>query len=332
MKIALPANDLSDRRLTTYAALGVEALTVPHQLQTEYIARSPKPLVPPAGQPAPARQPAPPDVSQLRQVCQRVRSFGLEPIATGLSLSRDIITGGPARADDMARFLASVRAVADAGIGVVTLNFTALRASEGYGIHHQGRGGAHVRDFAASRQSGLLPLPEVGQHTHEELWQHLTSFLEQAVPVARSAGVRLAMHPNDPPVQVFRGVAQPLCDLATMQRLVETVDDPANSIYFDSGVATEWGEDAVAVAGWFASRDRIGIAHIRNVRVERPGSRYTESFIDDGDADIAAVIRVLQTCGYTGGIDPDHTPACTMDGEEMWIGWAYAVGALRGFR
>ncbi|MDA0335742.1 MAG: mannonate dehydratase [bacterium] len=253
-------------------------------------------------------------------ICPTVRSFGLEPIATGLSLSRDIITGGPARDDDMARFLASVRVVAEAGIGVITVNFTALRASEGYGSHHQGRGGAHVRDFDAARQSRLLLLPEGGQHTHDDLWHHLTSLLKQAVPVARTVGVRLAMHPNDPPVPVFRGVAQPLCDLATMRRLVETVDDPANSIYFDSGVATEWGEDAVAVARWFASRDRIGIAHIRNVRVERPRTRYTESFIDDGDADIAAVIRVLQECGYTGGINPDHTPACTMDGEEMWIG------------
>ena len=329
MKIALPADDLSEWRLEAYAAMGVEAVTVPHHLQTDYVARSPKPLVPPAGRAAAVCQPEPPDADQLRQVCQRVRDFGLEPIATALGLSRDILTGGPERADAMARFQESVRVVGDAGLGVVTLNFTALRASEGYGSHHDGRGGAHVRDFDAARQLDLPPLPDVGEHSHGEMWNHLTQFLQQGVPVAAAAGVRFAMHPNDPPVDVFRGVAQPMCDFAAMRRLVETVDDPANSIYYYSGVSTEWGVDAVTVAHWFGGRDRIGIAHIRNGRVQQQRQRYTETFIDDGDADIAAVLRALHECGYDGGIDPDHTPGFTMDGDEMWIGWANCVGALR---
>lgn len=332
MKIALPANDLSECRLRRYVQMGVEAVTVPHRLQTTYLAQPPKPLVPPAGTPLIAPQPAPPDVAELRQVCDHVRRFGLDPIATALALCGDVLTGGSGRDAELARFCEGVRVIGDAGIGVITTNFTVLRASEGYGSHHNGRGGAQARDFDADRQAGLPVLEDLGVHTADDMWDRLDWFLQRAVPVAAAAGVRFALHPNDPPVEVFRGVAQPLCNLAAMQRLVQQVDDPANSIYYDSGVATEWGQDAVEVAHWFAGRDRIGLAHIRNVRVQTPGLRYTEGFVDDGDADIAAVLRVLHECGYTGGIDPDHTPGFTMDEAELWIGWAYAIGALRGCR
>jgi mannonate dehydratase len=332
VKIALPANDLSDRRLGAYVAMGVEALTVPHRLNTEYVARSPKPMVPPVGRGPSDGQAAPPQASELRRVCARAREFGLEPIATGVGLSRDIIMCGSGRDADIATFAEAVRVIGDVGIGVITLNFTALRASEGYDSHHDGRGGAQQRNFDASRVQDLPPLRDVGSHSASDMWQRLAWFLEQTVPVAAAAGVRFAMHPNDPPVEQFRGVAQPLCDFGAMQRLVESVDDAANCVYFDSGVATEWGENSADVARWFASRDRIGIAHIRNVRVHEPRLHYTETFIDDGDADIAAVLQVLRDCGYDGGIDPDHTPGFTMDGEEMWIGWATSVGTLRGLR
>ena len=66
------------------------------------------------------------------------------------------------------------------------------------------------------------------------------------------------MHPNDPPVPLFRGVAQPLADLASMKRLVDVVDSPSNSVFFDTGVTTEWGEDAVEVIGYFGGRDLLG--------------------------------------------------------------------------
>ena len=142
MKICLPAPDLSTERLRLYARLGVEAVTVPHRVRTDYVARSPKPLVPPAGRGASGPQPPPPDVDELRRVTDRVRDFGLQPAATSLGLSAAIVTDGADRESDMDTFAEGLRAIGAAGIEVVTLNFTALRASEGYGSHHGGRGGA----------------------------------------------------------------------------------------------------------------------------------------------------------------------------------------------
>jgi mannonate dehydratase len=163
------------------------------------------------------------------------------------------------------------------------------------------------------------------------MWDRLVYFLEALVPTAEAAGVKLAAHPNDPPVPVYRGVAQPFSELADWQRLIEVVDSPANTLFFDSGVTTEIGEDAVAVARYFGERGRIGMVHFRNVRVLEPRYHYLETFHDDGDCDMAGVLHALQACGYDGPLDPDHTPGIDGDTSDTRIGWAFAIGQIIGW-
>jgi len=163
------------------------------------------------------------------------------------------------------------------------------------------------------------------------MWERLTLFLRAIVPVAERAGLRLALHPNDPPVPVYRGVAQPLWNLDSMKRLADVIDSRANSIFFDTGVTTEYGEDAAEAIRYFGRRDRIGTVHFRNVRVEEPHYRYTETFVDEGDCDIVACMRAFAEVGYEGGIDPDHTPGLIDDAHSS-MGWAYAIGQLRALR
>ncbi|MBT3343391.1 MAG: TIM barrel protein [Gemmatimonadetes bacterium] len=333
MKISLPAPELSQQRLESYRRMGVQVVTVPRRLRTEATQRPIKPLVPPAATGETTSQAPPPDPQELARIVARCCEFGLEPGSIDWGLSTAILSGEPRREQDLSLFNESVRIIGASGIGVITLNFTRLRASEGYRLAPgAGRGGADLRDFDATRIDGLPPLPAVGEHDEAAMWDRLIWFLEGAVPVAASAGVRFAMHPNDPPVPSFRGVAQPLHNLAAMQRLVQAVDDPANGIFLDTGVATEWGEDAVAVVDWFARRDRVSLAHVRNVQVDEPMRRYAETFVDAGDADIGACLRCLADCGYKGGIDPDHTPRFTVDGSDLAIGWSWALGALAGWR
>ena len=130
----------------------------------------------------------------------------------------------------------------------------------------------------------------------------------------------------------YRGVAQPLCDRAAMRRLLDLADHPANSLYLDTGVATEWGDDAAAVIEDFGARDRIAAVHLRNVRVQSPRERYTEAFLDEGDGDAVAWMRALHGVGYAGPVDPDHVPHLTGDTEDLRAGWAWAVSHLRALR
>jgi mannonate dehydratase len=196
----------------------------------------------------------------------------------------------------------------------------------------RGRGGAHLRDFDFERIKGLPPLESVGQHTLAEMWDRLAYFLQAVIPTAEAAGVRMACHPNDPPVPDYRGVAQPLSDLASWKRLIDLVDSPANSLYFDTGVTTELGEDAVAAIHYFGERDRIGTVHFRNVRVELPRYKYVETFHDEGDCDMAACMRAFHEVGYTGLIDPDHTPGISADTPGAQVGWAFAIGQIIALR
>jgi sugar phosphate isomerase/epimerase len=166
------------------------------------------------------------------------------------------------------------------------------------------RPGAHGRAadplaYDYDRSKDLPPLPEVGTHTLDEMWRNVTYFLKAVVPVAEESGVRLALHPNDPPVPLSRGSGQIRATLDGWKRLIEIVPSPSNGITYDCGVTRELGEDPVEVCRWFGERDRINHVHYRNVRVRRPGVAYTEVFPDEGQVDLFAVMKELVRQRYS---------------------------------
>ena len=328
-KISKGLGNVAESTLRFFAQIGVEEVSIPARHNDDVQLR---PLVPSPQLKAPGSLPAMWDEAELQRIAERVRAFNLNPTLMDLPLSGRILLGLEGRDEDLRDVEMRVQMAARVGIGVLTYNFTALRASEGYAAcEGAGRGGAHLRDFDFARIEGLPPLEDVGQHSAEQMWEHLTLFLRAIVPVAERAGLRLALHPNDPPVPVYRGVAQPLWNLDSMKRLVDVIDSRANSVFFDTGVTTEYGEDAAEAIRYFGRRDRIGTVHFRNVWVEEPYYRYTETFVDEGDCDIVACMRAFAEVGYEGGIDPDHTPRLIDDAHSS-MGWAYAIGQLRALR
>jgi len=329
-KIGKGLGNLAEETLRFFRQIGVEEVAVPARFNVNVNLR---PLVPAAQLKAPGPLPPMWDEEELERIVGHVRAFDLEPTIMDLPLSGAVLLNRDGRDEDLRDIEARVQLAARVGIRVLTYNFTALRASEGYAAQEgAGRGGADLRDFDYARIESLPPIDEVGEHGIDEMWGRLEYFLKAIVPVAESAGVRLALHPNDPPVSVYRGVAQPLWNLAAMKRLIEVVDSPANSIFFDTGVTTEYGEDAVEAIRYFGGRDRIGTVHFRNVHVEEPYHKYTETFVDEGDCDIIACMRAFAAVGYKGSIDPDHTPGITGAAADSQAGWAYAVGQLRALR
>ena len=332
-KISMPVRDLSEQRLRFLRQIGVEAITIPARYSTQLVEPAGDLLVPPAQSSPPAAPLVSWSEEELSRVCERVKEFDLEPMAINLPVPGSILLGAPERDADLQAVGAALRAAGKSGIGVVTYTFTFLRASEGYALRQGGgRGGAGLRDFDYDRIRDLPALPEVGVHSMANMWERLDFFLRAVVPVAEEAGVRLAVHPSDPPVPVYRGVAQPLADFQAMKRLIEVVDSPANCIFYDTGVSTEWGEDAVEVLRYFGSRDRIAAVHFRNVHVEEPRFRYIETFVDEGDCDMAACMTALKEVGYDGWVDPDHSPGIVSDGPDLRLGYTYALAYIRALR
>ncbi|MCB0186929.1 MAG: mannonate dehydratase [Caldilineaceae bacterium] len=291
-----------------------------------------RPLVPVA-QRGPAGAPLLWNEEELRRIITQVERFGLQPVQADLPLSGNIVLGRTGRDADLAIVKANIALAGKLGLQTLTYNFTALRASEGYGARlGAGRGGADLRDFDNTRIADLPPLPTVGEQPLAAMWERIADFLWAVIPVAEAAEVRLAVHPNDPPVPIYRGVAQPLADLAGLQQLVNLVDSSANCIFFDTGVTTEMGEDVVAVIRSFGERKRIGAVHFRNVCVTTPSYQYLETFQDEGDCNMAAAMRALHEVGYVGLLEPDHTPGIDGDTADTRIGWAFAIGQMIALR
>lgn len=329
LKLGKGLRDVSDESLRFFQQMGVHYVAMPSRYSTEVTKR---PLVPGVDRgPVPDAMLRAWDAGELIRIQDRIRSAGMEPLMVHLGRFPRILLGRPGAGEEMENVKQSIRAAGRAGIPVVEYNFTPLRASEGFG-QTTGRGGAGLRDFDDGRIKDLPPLGHVGTHTREQMWERLEGFLKEVIPVAEEAGVRMALHPNDPPVEAFRGAAQPMRSLADQKRLVETVDSPSNGVTIDTGVLTEMGEDAAEAIRWFGKRDRINHVHYRNVRVHTPYCKYTEVFHDEGDCDMLACMEAFFEVGYQYLLIPDHTPAFTTDTAGNQVGWAWALGYLHALR
>jgi mannonate dehydratase len=139
----------------------------------------------------------------------------------------------------------------------------------------------------------------------EELWSNLAYFLRAVVPVAQECGLRLAIHPDDPPWPIF-GIPRIVTDAAAVRRLLGIVDSPANSLCFCAGsFGVLAGNDLAAMAGEFAPR--TAFVHLRNVRITGPRS-FEESahWSGAGSLDLPGIVRTLVLSGYSGPFRPDH--------------------------
>jgi mannonate dehydratase len=256
--------------------------------------------------------PTPWTVSQLQVWMDKLKAGGVALGNLMISGFPKTVYGKPGRDEEIEKVSRSIEAAGQVGLPVIEYNFYAHRAMEGY-YEETGRGGAGLTGADYDRMKDLPPLPAEGAHSLDEMWANITYFLKAVVPVAEKAGVRLALHPNDPPFPNSRGSQQIMATLAGWKHLVEIVDSPANGITFDCGVTRELGEDPVEVCRYFGSRDRINHVHYRNPHVMQPYVKYDEGFIDEGDVNMFAVMKELIRVNYTREIYPEHPRALDYD-------------------
>ena len=254
----------------------------------------------------------------------------------------DILLDGPNRAEQIDGLKRLVKDAGRAGVPCIGYNFS-IAGVWGWRRGPFSRGGAVSVGFDASTVNLEEPLPDgvvwnmryrdpvAGAKpvrvTNEQIWDRLARFLTELAPVAEEAGVRLAAHPDDPPVDELRGSARLVNQQDKYARLLDIVDSPANSAELCLGSLQEMpGGDIYKTVREIARRDRIGYIHFRNVRGAVP--KYVETFIDDGDIDIVEIVRILRDEGYNGVLIPDHTPE--LDCAAPWhAGMAYALGYMR---
>ena len=163
--------------------------------------------------------------------------------------------------------------------------------------------------------------------TSQQLWDRAERLLEELVPVAAEAGVRLAAHPDDPPMPTLRGTPRLVYQPDRYQRLLDLVPSPANALEFCVGTVAEVTEgDVYTATETYSRQGAIAYVHLRNVRGKVPD--YEEVFIDEGDVDIVRILRILHQNGFQGVVIPDHTPS--LQCAAPWhAGMAYAIATIR---
>ncbi|MEZ5356863.1 MAG: mannonate dehydratase [Bryobacteraceae bacterium] len=267
----------------------------------------------------------------IRASLDRAKAAGLTVINMMIREPAEAIRGLPGADAAIEKFIQSIRAAGKAGLPIIEYNFYAHRLVEGY-YEQLGRGGAGLTAFGYDRVKDLPPLPEKGVHTKAQLFRRAEHFLKAVIPEAEKAGVRLALHPNDPPAPMSRGSEQLMATFEDWKRYLSIVKSPHNGMTFDCGVTRELGEDPVAVCRWMGEREQINHVHFRNVIVRKPYVDYTEVFIDEGSVNMYAVMKELVRVKYRWGLYPEHPRALDIDrNRENGIAGQYAKVGGGGF-
>jgi mannonate dehydratase len=283
--------------------------------------------------------PIPWDEIRLKDMMDKLRAGGLTLGNMMIVGFPNTLYGRPGRDEEIEKVKHSIRVAGKLGLPVVEYNFYAHRIVEGY-YEEKGRAGAGLTAFDNERVKNLPPLENEGAHSLEEMWANVTYFLKAVIPVAEQAGVRMALHPNDPPAPLSRGSGQIMGTVEGWKRLIDIVKSPSNGITFDCGVTKEMGHDPVEVCRYLGSRDRINHVHFRNVKVRKPYVDYTEVFIDEGENNMFAVMKELVKQKYPRLIYPEHPRAIDYDREHPgfrsqypggggYAAFAYNVGYAR---
>jgi mannonate dehydratase len=193
------------------------------------------------------------------------------------------------------------------------------------------RGGAIVTGFYYDDVKND-PLTWAGEVTREQMWSILEYFLKAVVPVAEKYKVKLAVHPDDPPIPVLKGIGRILIDANAFKRVIELAPSDYNGITLCQGSFSAMGENVPEMIRYFGTRKKIFFAHFRDIRGSR--TAFHEVFHDDGQTDMYEAMKCYKEIGFDGPIRPDHVP--TMAGEDNTnpsygiLGNLFAVGYMKG--
>jgi len=195
------------------------------------------------------------------------------------------------------------------------------------------RGGSTVTSFDNALMQNAPPTDN-GPISEETLWETLAYFLRKVLPVAEQWNVKLAMHPDDPPLSPIRGVGRIMRSVENYQRLLDIAPSTMNGITLCQGNFTLMTDDLPGVIRNFGRQQKIFFVHFRDVR--GTPDKFEETWHDAGQTDMLACMKAYRDIGFEGVLRPDHVPTVEGDSNEnagySSFGRLYAIGYIRGFR
>jgi len=242
---------------------------------------------------------------------------------------RRIKLGLDGRDEDLAHYQAMLANMGTLGIGLLCYNFMATIGWCRTDTHLVIRGGAMTTRFQLSALDPT-PVPETERVTESRLWENYRYFLRAVLPAAERAGVKMGLHPDDPPLSPLRGIGRIFTSPEGIARALAISASPSHGLTFCQANFKAMGCDPAAAARRFASR--IVFVHFRDI--EGTATDFTETFHDDGPTDMPAMLRLYGEIGFQGPLRVDHVPS--LAGEEnlphgyAYLGRLFAIGYVKG--
>jgi mannonate dehydratase len=268
-------------------------------------------------------------LDKLQALRARIEDAGLKfEVVESVPTHEDIKLGKPTRDRLIANFQQNIRHCAAVGVKVICYNFMPVFDWTRTEMAKELPDGSFTLAFDAKAIAKIDPgkgialpgwdasykpeqlkslLAEYKAVNEETLWANLEYFLKAIIPVAEEAGIKMAMHPDDPPRPIF-GLPRIVKNREDLQRLVKIVDSTANGLTLCSGsLGADLCNSVEALVREFGNQGRIHFGHLRNVKVEPDGTFYESSHRScDGSLDMAAIVKAYHDIGFEGYVRPDH--------------------------
>jgi mannonate dehydratase len=294
------------------------------------------------------------EATDLRALVDTCAAFGLELEAienVPIHFYQRAMLGQDGRDQDIENYQKTIRAMAKAGIPILGFHWIPNSVWRTERLA-PGRGGAGCTAFdmalieEAERTTGVrkfvaktdekvdsLPVYEGADVVSEEqMWENYVYFIKAVLPVAEEVGVKLALHPDDPPVPILGGVGRIFREPAGFKRAYDlNPESPSWGLDLCLGCCSEMPGGAANVhemIEFFAPKGKIHYIHFRDVQGVVPA--FQECFIGEGNFDPAEVIRLLHRNGFTGFLLDDHVPHMDGDTDYNHRGRAHAIGYMQG--
>ena len=268
-------------------------------------------------------------LEKLHALRARIEAAGLRfEVVESVPVHEDVKLGKPTRDRLIDNFAQNVCNCAAAGVKVICYNFMPVFDWTRTEMAMKLPDGSTTLAFDAAAVAGIDPtqgialpgwdtsyrpeqlkqlLAEYQAVDEEALWRNLEYFLRRIIPVAEAAGVRMGMHPDDPPRPIF-GLPRIVKNRDDLARLVAIVDSPANGLTLCSGsLGADPCNDVPSLVREFGDRGRVHFGHVRNVAVQPDGTFYESAHLSgEGSLDLAEIMKAYRDVGFDGYLRPDH--------------------------
>ncbi|MFC7063362.1 mannonate dehydratase [Halobacillus seohaensis] len=279
-------------------------------------------------------------LEKIQEVKQQADQSGLSiDVVESVNVHEDIKLGLNTRDQYIENYKQTIEKLASVGVKVICYNFMPVFDWFRSDLNEPLHDGSHALFYDKAKVEDINPLEIVRKNSdeldfkmpgweperladlahlfeayqdikEEDLWENLSYFLQEIIPVAEAHDIQMAIHPDDPPWSIF-GLPRIITNAENIRRLLSIVDSSYHGITLCSG---SLGANPLNHVGDMVREfaDRIPFAHIRNVKVYENGSFIETSHrTEDGSVDIYDIVKAYHEAGFTGYVRPDH-------GRHLW--------------